>query len=318
MPNLSFAKMMMKNVLLITILLASFSNPAVAQKNAKGREGASLDNAISEVYKTVGDVKLNIYRFYPQEHKDTDQRPAVVFFFGGGWKSGDPKQFANQCAHLANRGMVAMTAEYRVYSRHRVKAVDCVEDAKSAIRWVRANAARLGIDPNRIAAGGGSAGGHLAACAGVVPGFERSSEDTSVSSVPNALILFNPALVLANIEGKELIPTEKLAELRQRIGVDPQKVSPFHHVQKGNPPTIIFHGRADTTVPYRSAQSFADAMIQHGNRCELVGFDGQGHGFFNYGRDGNEGYRATLAASDQFLVSLGYLAEEPAIQPQKK
>ncbi len=301
----------MRTTLLITLVLVTLSNVGSAQNKkakAKAQGGASLDEAVAEVYKTIGDIELNIYRFNPKDHQASDQRPAVVFFFGGGWKSGDPKQFANHCVHLANRGMVAMTAEYRVSSRHQAKAIDCVEDAKSAIRWVRLNATRLGIDPNLIAAGGGSAGGHLAACTGVVKGFERSSEDTSISSVPNALILFNPALQLDSVDGEEPIAQEKLAELRERIGDDPRKVSPCHHVEKGAPPTIIFHGLADTTVPFRTAEVFAEAMKRQGNRCELVGYADQVHGFFNFGRgEENKGYRETLQATDQFLVSLGYL-----------
>ena len=86
-------------------------------------------------------------------------------------------------------------------SRNQVKAVSCVADAKSAIRYVRQNAARLGVDPNRLAAGGGSAGGHLAACTGVIQGFDEAGEDTSISSVPNALALFNPAVALAPVDG---------------------------------------------------------------------------------------------------------------------
>lgn len=301
----------MRSFLLMTLAILGFSSAAFAQEEIKPKPpgGVSLDVAISEAYKTIGDVKLNIYRFIPKDHKASDQRPAVVFFFGGGWKSGDPKQFANHCDYLASRGMVAMTAEYRVATRHQAKAIDCVEDAKSAIRWVRMHATRLGIDPNRIAAGGGSAGGHLAACTAVVTGFERSTEDTSISSVPNALILFNPALQLDNVEGEEPIDPEKLSELRDRIGDDPKKISPCHHVGKGAPPTIIFHGQADTTVPFRTAEVFAEAMQRMGNRCELVGYPGQKHGFFNYGRgEKNEGYQQTLQATDQFLVSLGYLS----------
>jgi len=300
----------MRSSLLGLLIFACLTNAAQAQKKVKPPtlEGASLDDATSEVYKTIGDVGLKIYIFNPKDHKASDQRPAVVFFFGGGWEGGDPKQFANHCAYLAARGMVAMTADYRVATRHQTKAIDCVEDSKSAIRWVRMNASRLGIDPNRVAAGGGSAGGHLAACTGVVSGFEKSSEDTGISSAPNAMILFNPALVLDNVEGEEPISSEKLVELRDRIGDDPKKISPVHHVTQGAPPTIIFHGRADTNVPYRTAEIFTEAMKKNGNRCELFGFADKVHGFFNYGRDeDNSGYLETMAATVRFLVSLGFL-----------
>src|SRR6185503_1822467 len=120
-------------------------------------------------------------------HKPTDKSPAIVFFFGGGWTNGSPGQFEEHCKHLGSRGLVAITADYRVASRQQVKAVSCVADAKSAIRYVRKEAARLGIDPDRIVAGGGSAGGHIAACTGTIDGFDEAGEDKSISSVPNAM-----------------------------------------------------------------------------------------------------------------------------------
>ena len=98
-----------------------------------------FEGARTEVYKTVGDVKLSLSIFEPATGPKTG-RPAIVFFFGGGWTNGSPAQFEQQCRHLASRGMVAITADYRVASRHQVKPVACVADAKSALRWVRANA----------------------------------------------------------------------------------------------------------------------------------------------------------------------------------
>ncbi len=268
--------------------------------------------ARAERYKEVGDVKLSLYIFEPTAGPKQD-RPAIVFFFGGGWTNGNPKQFEQHCRYLASRGMVAITADYRVGSRHQVKPVDCVADAKSAIRWVRENAQRLGIDPTRVAAGGGSAGGHLAAATATLESFDESQENRSVSSVPNALVLFNPPLVLAKLDGVALDGFETRVAA-DRLGTDPVKLSPAHHVKKGTPPTIIFHGRADSTVPYATVEGFTRVMQKAGNRCDLVGFDGQAHGFFNYGRGDGSSYRATLVGMDVFLVSLGYLSK-PAATP---
>src|SRR5436190_14367525 len=180
------------------LIAAALAGVATAQEQKGFRAyPPKLDEAAIETYKTVGDTKLNLWVYYPPGHKASDKRAAIVFFFGGGWTGGSPQQFEQHCKHLASRGMVAMTADYRVASRNQVKAVSCVADAKSAIRFVRKEAGRLGIDPNRIATGGGSAGGHIAACTGVVSGFDESSEDAAISSVPNALALFNPVVVLA-------------------------------------------------------------------------------------------------------------------------
>lgn len=259
-----------------------------------------------ETYKTVGDTRLKLWIFAPENHRATNRSPAIVFFFGGGWKGGSPAQFENQCRHLARRGMVAITADYRVESRQQVKPIQCVADAKSAIRWVRTHAGELGVDPDRIAAAGGSAGGHIAACTGTIPDLDEKGEDAKTGSAPNAMVLFNPALVLApfgelRLEGFGVrVPAE-------RLGADPQRISPVHHVTSGTPPTVIIHGREDKTVPFATAQAFAEAMRKAGNRCELHGFEGQGHGFFNHRPGGNPFYDQTVQKMDDFLVSLGWL-----------
>ena len=268
----------------------------------KGDYPPRLEGAVVEKYKTVSDVSLNLWIFNPKNHKATDHSAAIVFFFGGGWSKGSPGQFEDQCRHLAERGMVAITADYRVGSRQNVKPVQCVSDAKSAMRWVRTNATRLGIDPRRIAAGGGSAGGHLAACTAFIKDFDEPGEDTSVSAVPNALVLFNPALVLAPLDGYKFDGNRKRVT-EERFGTKPENISPAHHVKKGAPPTIIFHGKADTTVPYLTAEAFTAEMIKAGNRCELVGYEGANHGFFNAPKWQEDSVRRM----DQFLKSLGYL-----------
>jgi acetyl esterase/lipase len=297
----------------ILVLLASH---AIAQdKNRRGRPAYPPDmpGAKVETYKTLGDTKLNLYIYEPEDLKPGDKRPAIVFFFGGGWQSGSPRQFMPQCKYLASRGMVAIAADYRVASRHNVKAIDCVRDAKSAIRFVRKNARRLGVDPDRIAAGGGSAGGHLAAATGTIEGFDEPDEDLNVSSRPNAMLLFNPAVVLAPVEGVEL-NEERLAGLAERMGTAPRELSPYHHVAKGVPPTAIFHGLADKTVPHSTVVAFAKAMQDAGNTCKLFSYENQGHGFFNYGRGRNVMFTATLKQADRFLAGLGYLQGEPTLE----
>lgn len=266
---------------------------------------APPDGVRAEVYKSVGGVDLKLWIYAPPGHSAGHRRPAAVFFFGGGWSTGDPAQFEPQARHLASRGMVAITADYRVSSRHGARIVDCVRDAKSAIRFVRANAARLGIDPLRIAAAGGSAGGHLAACTALIPGLEEPGEDAAVSSRPNALVLFNPALILAPVGG--FSPRGAMEAILEKAGIEPRAISPYHHVRSAAPPAIIFHGKADLTVPYFTADMFEQKMRAAGNRCELVPYEGAPHGFFNYGRGGNEAYYDTLRRMDAFFVSLGWL-----------
>ncbi len=273
-----------------------------------------LESARREIYKRIGDVELSVYISTPAGWKQQDRRPAMVFFFGGGWTGGTPAQFAPQCRYLASRGMVAISAEYRVFGRHGTPVVKCVEDARSAIRWVRAHAARLGVDPKRVGAGGGSAGGHLAACTALLDEFDAPGEDRSIRCIPDALVLFNPALALARHERWKDAPNERLESFRRRLGAEPERLSPLHHVRTGAPPTLILHGRADQVVPYSSAEAFAEAMKRAGNRCDLVGYEGRGHGFFNYREGRPEDFIETTRRMDAFLASLGWLAGPPSVE----
>ena len=266
-----------------------------------------LPDAREETYKTAGEAKLKLWIFSPQEPKSSGgKKPAVVFFFGGGWRSGNPAQFAPQCRYLASRGVVAVTADYRVSTRHGTKATACVEDGKSAVRWMRANAERLGVDPNKIAAGGGSAGGHVAAAVGTVPGFEAKGEDHTVSSRPDALLLFNPAVLLASVPEYKF-PPEKDASRRERAGTDPMKISPYHHLAKEAPPTLIFHGKKDDAVDFRTVRLYEKQAKKLGALCKLHAFEDMPHGFFNWGRFDNKPFRDTMLATDQFLAELGWL-----------
>lgn len=225
----------------------------------------------SVVYKTIDETKLSLHIFNPKEHQITDQVPVVVFFFGGGWVSGSPKQFYEQSRYFAQKGIVAISAEYRVNKTHDTTPFDAVTDAKSAIRWVRQHAEQLGVDPNKIVAAGGSAGGHLAACTGLINGYESDNEDTAISSIPNAMILYNPVL-----------DTTEKGYGMSKVGKDKKTaISPNHHIKKGIIPTLVFHGKADKTVPFENAERFELLMNNSGNDCRLESYDGEGHGFFN-------------------------------------
>jgi len=301
-----------RNVLIyIFLLIIVFSYLPVHSQENKSNYPPVIPDAKIEMYKIINDIKLNLWIIYPKDHKDTDSRAAIVFFFGGGWKNGNPKQFVPQCKYLADRGMVAMVADYRVRSRHNVSANKCVEDAKSAVRYIRQNAARLGIDPDRIAASGGSAGGHLAAATATLPNCNDPADDFSVNPKPNALVLFNPAVILASVPGQYDVTPEKAEEWRKRLGVEPELISPYHHITENICPTIIFHGTKDKIVPYKTVELFREKMQEKHNRCELVGYYKKGHGFFNSGWDSSASYIDTIYKMDHFLCSIGYLKSPP-------
>ncbi|MFA6545010.1 MAG: alpha/beta hydrolase [Limisphaerales bacterium] len=275
---------------------------------SKGKDAKVADAPLPEgvkefTYKQTPQGGLKLFVHYPPDWKATDQRPAIVFFFGGGWKNGTPTQFLNQATYLASRGMVAARADYRVSSRHQITPEKCVEDAKSAARWLRAHAAEQGIDPQRIVSSGGSAGGHLAACTGMTDAYEAKDEELKISSRPNAMVLFNPALDLGALEvgekwpegavrGKEIVP----------------QIDPARFIRQGVVPTIIFFGTGDRMLDH--ARSFADKSKALGNRCEVFTAAGQPHGFFNR----PPWQEVTLRETDVFLSSLGYLKGEPTLK----
>ena len=259
----------------------------------------------TEVYKHASDTDLILHIFEPKDHKKDDQRPAVVFFFGGGWTGGTPKQFFPHCDYLASRGMVAMAADYRVASRQKTSPFKCVEDGKSAVRWIRQNACSLGIDPNRLAAGGGSAGGHVAAATGNLPGLDLETEDLSVSSKPNALLLFNP-----------VYDNGPKGYGHNRVQPNWKEISPMHNIRKGAPPTIVFLGSNDKLIPVSTADDYDAKMEAVGSKCDTHFYEGATHGFFNFGKKGKDGtnyYNDTVYKMDKFLSSLGWLKGEPTI-----
>lgn len=175
---------------------------------------------------------------------------------------------------------------------------DAVSDAKSAIRWVRRHAEQLGIDPQRIAAAGGSAGGHLALATATIDGYDSADENLSISSRPGALVLFNPA-----------VNTVRIGESRPaQFSGDAEILSPYHQVGEDFVPTLIMHGHDDTTVPYSDVADFCDKVIRLAGDCTLIGYEGATHGFFNKGRDKDRWYHPTIAEIGMFLTEIGYLS----------
>src|SRR5579872_3788740 len=159
---------------LLALLSLYVVGPALAQETTK-----------TFTYTKTKQADLEIVVHFPPGWKESDKRAGIVFFFGGGWENGTIRAFEPQAQYLASRGMVAARADYRVKSRHGVTPKECVDDARSAVRWFRQNAAKLGADPDRIVASDGSAGGHIAACTTLKPSSEP--DDPKDSSKANVL-----------------------------------------------------------------------------------------------------------------------------------
>ncbi len=252
---------------------------------------ANIAGVKSFHYKQTEQAELKIHVHFPPGWKADDKRPAILFFFGGGWNTGNIRQFEKQARHMAQLGMVAARADYRVRKRHGVRPDACVEDARSAVRWLRSNSSRLGVDPNRIVAAGGSSGGHIAACTALTPGLEAQGEDHAVSSMPNAMVLFNPVLrVSATAVGGD----EKLAK----------QISPTLHVAKSTPPALLLYGKKDRLLQH--GIEYGRAAKKAGCRAEMYLAEGVGHGFFNR----SPWMERTLQRVNAFLVALGFIWED--------
>jgi acetyl esterase/lipase len=287
----------MKAFVYIYMLLLLSTNTVFAEKKQAENEDL-LKGSVARTYKTIGeDVNLKVYIFNPSGHKVTDKRPAIVFFFGGGWNSGTPEQFGRQSKYLASRGMVAICAEYRTRRGHGTSPFECVKDAKSCVRWIRKNAKAMGIDGNRIAAAGGSAGGHLAAATATLEDYDED-KDKSISCKPNALVLFNP--VFDN--GPDGYGYERVKEQYK-------KFSPIDNIKKGLPPSLVMLGTKDNLIPVKTAERFKALAEKVNARCDLKLYEDQQHGFFNYNRN-KEMHSKTNADMDAFLTSIGYLKKK--------
>lgn len=197
---------------------------------------------------------------------DGPPRAAIVLFHGGGWTVGEASWIYPTARLLAEQGMVAFSVDYRLANQGNVTPFDSVADARAAVRWVRAHAADLGVDPKRIAAGGISAGGHLAAVTALLD--EPSSAEGS--SRPDLLVLWSAALAVGN-DGW----FTRLAGGR----VQAQTLSPDRLVRTGLPPTIVLQGAEDSVTPASGATRFCAAMKQAGNICDLHVYPGVGHLF---------------------------------------
>jgi iduronate 2-sulfatase len=241
------------------------------------------------VYKSTPQCELSMEVFKPEGWAEGDSRPAIVLFFGGGWINGTPQQMRWQALFFASRGMVAICPEYRVKSTHGTMPVDCVLDGRDAMRYVRSNAKELGIDRFRIAAGGGSAGGHVAACTTMVD--DLPGEDAgAIPSDAAALVLFNPVLDTTTAYAKT-----------QQMGIARELISPLHLIDGATPPTIVFQGDADELTPVGRAREFEQTAALAGRNCELVVYEGREHAFFYRNRRDGTDFEDTLARAERFL-----------------
>lgn len=250
----------------------------------------------SVIYKKIDTLELSMHIYKPMDFEDRDSFPAIIFFFGGGWRGGTPLQFDSHAKYFSSRGMVCFLADYRVFSRHATDPGYAVKDAKSAIRYLRSNADELNINATKIVAAGGSAGGHLAAATALLHGYNDPMDSLQVDCMPNALVLFNP--VIDN--GPSGYGYERVSDAYHQF-------SPLHNIRRGAPPTLFMVGDQDDLIPVETARYFQMALQRVGSTCELIIYPDARHGFFNKSRSA-EHYKATVTATDRFLQRVNYIS----------
>jgi len=243
------------------------------------------------VYRKTPEGELATYVFYPADWRADDRRPALAFFFGGGWKNGSPGHFFPQAEYFASRGLVCLLFEYRIRSIHGTTPDVCVVDAKAALRWIRKQAATLGIDPGRVVASGGSSGAHLALATATLEGFDDASREESLSCRPDALILFNPVVDLRALDMRDATGKPIGGEL-----------SPALTLKAGAPPMLFFYGTEDKLFSQGADYFTKSAAL--GNHCQMFVARGGKHGFFNE----LPWMKSTAIEADRFLCALGYLS----------
>lgn len=231
---------------------------------ALGAVDASAQDPPAQTYRTVNGAALKAFVFPPAE-KPAGPAPAILMFHGGGWVAGAPDWVFVSAKRFAALGYVAIPIEYRL-SSDTITPIDAFADVCDSFRWARREAARLGIDPARVAGYGVSAGGHLAGLAATVGC--GSTEGAFGTGGPDALVLWSPALDLSR-DGHFL----RLL----RGGGTAAAYSPVEHVRAKMPPVSIVHGEKDTLTPLSGAKLFCDRVVATGARCELNTYPGVGH-----------------------------------------
>ena len=278
------------------LLVVALFLPACASRG-RGRWAAFQPDE-THVYRVVGSATLEIHVFRPST-RDTEGGllPAVLFFHGGSWIRGGPQRFFPHAKELAARGMIGLSASYRLQGTHGTGVAEAIEDAKAAYQWLLAHAPALGIDPDRIAVAGGSAGGHLAAAVVLM--------DPIPDVQPAALVLYNPAL---DIHPDDLpYMTRWLTEpmLEELFAGRYRELSPARYVRPGAPPTAVFHGTGDSIVPIEKSRAFCARLRAVESRCELHEYPGAQHGSFNFGWGVH--YEDAVRKTSSFLAAVGLL-----------
>ncbi len=263
-------------------------------------------NSTQRIYKTVNGIELTVDIFQPSETAGRERNAAIAFFHGGGWCFGEPSNFHGACRRYAAKGFITFSFAYRLcvnadgsFPHPTITPVESTQDARSALRWLKANAAELRIDPERIIACGQSAGGQLAYSTAMLDHINEETDDLEVDPTPAALLIY-----AGTPNTMEVWVDNLLGERRKEIW----SISPHHNVKPGLPPVIAFHGKVDRTVPFWVVGLFKQRMAAAGNAFELIPYEGRAHHLGEGEKQYAEYFdEEILERTDRFLAEQGLM-----------
>ena len=232
-------------------------------------------------YCTTGVERLFMDLYYPAQADGPS--PVLVYVHGGGWVAGDKRNegFLSYVPVFTDQGYLVVAINYRLSPRYKYPAH--IVDVKCALRYLRANADLYYLDPDRIAIWGASAGGHLAALAGLagpIAGYEQGQYLPYSSKVQAVIDFFGPIDIEA-ICSPELV--ERFLGLDSCQNPNVKRASPTFYARAGAPPFLIFHGDLDSVVPISHSLLLHDTLFQTGVDSTLVVVENSGHGFYQHG-----------------------------------
>jgi acetyl esterase/lipase len=245
------------------------------------------------IYRTVGERRVRLDVYMPVGTVPEGGRAAVVAIHGGGWRGGSRRGYGPVAARLSQHGYVVFAVDYLLSGPGSPSWPGNFEDVREAVRWVRRHSSDYGVDPNRIAAMGASAGGHLAALLGTYPDGPVAIDDlpgpvaalaaSEVSARVQAVIDFYGPTDLPRLLNSTAISRGPVSLLlggrHDRVAGRYDAASPIRHVSRDDPPMLMIHGRNDLLVPLEQSEILAAALRDVGVRHRFLVIDDARHGF---------------------------------------